>query len=165
MKTELLPAGPQDRAILRNLMQYYMYDFSEFEGVDVDARGRFPRYWPLPFYWKEPGRYAYLIRADSVLAGFALAYQVEWRQETPVYWMAEFFVLRRYRRAGVGRSAACQVFDRLRGIWRVGQILANTPAQAFWRRIIAEYSAGRWHEELVNDPETWIGPVQEFTNS
>jgi predicted acetyltransferase len=42
----------------------------------------------------------------------------------------------------VGRDVACRLFDRFAGNWEVRELPANTPAQAFWRRIIADYTAG-----------------------
>jgi predicted acetyltransferase len=77
--------------------------------------------------------------------------------------IAEFFVLRKYRHCGVGRAAAFAVFDRFPGHWEVSQIAENSPAQQFWRRIIAQYTHGRYQEVLL-DNETWHGPVQIFDN-
>jgi predicted acetyltransferase len=50
--------------------------------------------------------------------------------------MAEFFVLRKYRRQGLGRDAAQTIFRRLPGPWTVRQQLTNPAATAFWRRAI-----------------------------
>jgi predicted acetyltransferase len=33
--------------------------------------------------------------------------------------MSEFFVLRKYRRQGIGRTAAVELFERFPGPWRV----------------------------------------------
>jgi predicted acetyltransferase len=76
--------------------------------------------------------------------------------------MAEFFILRRYRRQGVGARAARAVFDRFPGAWQVRQRPENAAAIAFWRRVIDRHTAGRFREVLWND-ERWQGPVQFFT--
>ena len=60
---------------------------------------------------------------------------------------------------GVGRAVACQIFDRFPGQWRVAQDEGNLPAQAFWRRVISQYTGGR--SEEVWDP-AWRGPIQAF---
>lgn len=67
---------------------------------------------------------------DGRPAGFALV-----RLTDPTE-LAEFFVLRKYRRGGIGTAAAREVIARHPGRWAVGQIAANAPATAFWRRAI-----------------------------
>ena len=80
-----------------------------------------------------------------------------------VWDMAEFFVLRRHRRAGVGMRAAHILFETHAGAWEVRQRAANAAATSFWRRAIAAFTAGRFTEELVDD-ERWKGPVQRLTS-
>ncbi len=48
-----------------------------------------------------------------------------------LWWMDEFFVMRKYRRKGVGEIVAREVFDRLPGTWEVGQIAPNEVARKF----------------------------------
>lgn len=76
--------------------------------------------------------------------------------------MDEFFVLRKHRRHGVGTAVAREMFRRFPGRWRVAQTPRNTGAQAFWRKVIGEYTGGRYTEATPADPG-WEGrPVQEF---
>jgi len=56
--------------------------------------------------------------------------------------MAEFFVLRRYRRLGVGLKAAHLVWSRLPGKWEIRVITQNQNAVRFWERAVEEF-AGR----------------------
>jgi Predicted acetyltransferase len=67
--------------------------------------------------------------------------------------MAEFFVMRKYRRGGVGGKAARAVFARFPGEWQVRQLAANGAAVAFWRAAIPVPFS-----EDTNDE----GPVQHF---
>ena len=78
--------------------------------------------------------------------------------------MGQFFVMKRYRRAGVGTQGARFIFDQFRGKWEVGQMPLNLPAQAFWRRTIAEYTHGHFVEHELHD-ERWDGFLQCFDNS
>lgn len=164
MDVDLQPATEADKPVLRQLMELYMYDFSEWEEWDVNEEGRFasPH---LDRYWNESDRYPFLIRADGKLAGFVLlnrrSHLVPHGEAMVV---AEFFVMRRYRRQGVGRHAAAQAFDRFPGAWEVGQIAENTGAQAFWREVIGTYTGGRYVETALDD-ERWRGPIQSFDNS
>ena len=44
------------------------------------------------------------------------------------------------------------------------EVARNTPAQAFWRKVIARYTGGRFIE-VVCDDEQWRGPVQRFESA
>ena len=76
--------------------------------------------------------------------------------------MAEFFVMRRYRRKGVGAAAATAAFDRFKGPWEIRQRRENVAATAFWRRVIGGYTGGKF-DEVHWDNAAWTGPVQTFT--
>lgn len=164
MEVQVAVAGIEDRERLENLFAFYVYDFSEILNLDVGDDGRFA----LPAlgrYWTEPGLHPFLVRADTKLAGFAL---VQARSRLTghegVYDMAEFFVMRRYRRCGIGARAASFLFDRFRGRWEVRQKPENVDATAFWRRSIARYTEGRF-EDVAWDDDRWHGPVQRFDSA
>jgi predicted acetyltransferase len=151
-----------DRRTLEDLVQLYSYDFTEFIDIDVGPDGRYD-FIDVDGTFDKPTHHACFICVDNALAGFALAYEdAAFRDPSRrTWWMAEFFVLRAYRRKGVGRHAATMLFDRLGGTWEIGQIPANEPAQAFWRSVIGSYTGGDFEEFYVDD-ERWTGPVQCF---
>jgi predicted acetyltransferase len=164
MNVHVAPAGPEDRARLLALVPLYVYDLSELLGLDVGDDGQF-RPPPLDNYWTDPRCHPFLVRVDGTLAGFALVQRRSRLDgDESVTDMAEFFIMRRYRRRGVGERVAASLFDRYRGPWEVRQKIANTPATAFWRRAIARYTGGRF-DEVVLDDERWRGPVQRFDSS
>jgi len=107
-------------------------------------------------------------RVEGRLAGFVLVMHYNYftgEHAADCPWViAEFFVMRKYRRQGVGRAAAFQVFDRFPGRWEVAEITSNVGAQAFWRKVIGEYTGGDFAETVLDD-ESWHGPVQSFDNS
>jgi hypothetical protein len=41
MTVELVQASIHDKTVLRRLLQFYHYDFSEWNGDDVDEHGEF----------------------------------------------------------------------------------------------------------------------------
>jgi predicted acetyltransferase len=129
VKIEVVKAVDDDRPVVRRLLQLYHYDLSEFDGSDVDSHGEYlHRYFDE--YWLDRDREALLIRVNGTLAGLALVYTGEPHD------VAEFFVMRKYRRRGVGRHAATSLFARLPGRWEVRQQLTNQSATAFWRSVI-----------------------------
>lgn len=129
MDVQVVEALDEDRTVVRRLLQLYHYDFSEFDGSDVNRHGE---YLHVHFdeYWTDSDRKAFLFRVDGALAGLALVFTGEPHD------MAEFFVMRKYRRRGVGARAAAWLFGQIPGEWTVRQHLANPAATAFWRRAI-----------------------------
>jgi predicted acetyltransferase len=143
---EVVAARVRDKPIVRRLLELYLHDFSVFTGADVDARGLFG-YDYLDVYWTEPDRAPFLFRVERHWCGFALV-----RTGDP-HDMAEFFVMRKYRRSGVGITAAREVFARFPGRWQVRQMRANVDATTFWRRAIPV---------PFTEEEIETGPVQRF---
>jgi predicted acetyltransferase len=161
MNIEIIPASLEQQPILGNLLALYLHDFTEFLPNDVDDDGRF-RYDRLPLYWTEPQRHPHLVRVDGKWAGFALVRQVShFTGDEDVADMTEFFILRGYRRRGVGGVAARRVFDLFPGKWEVRVVRANEPAQAFWRRTVDEHTGGAFEERWCDD-EKWKGLALSF---
>lgn len=149
------PVRYEEKPVLRRMLQLYLHDFSEFEPLELNEHGEFD-YRYLDHYWAPDDgevRHAFFISVDGKRAGFALV-----RVVNRVNVFAEFFVMRAFRGRGVGASAARAVFARLPGGWLVHEVPANLPAQAFWRRVIAELTGGNYREEVDE-----YGVTQRFT--
>jgi predicted acetyltransferase len=161
VNVDVAPAGSDDRARLEALLELYVYDFSEILGLDVGDDGRF-RPPSIDVYFGDPRCHAFLFFVDGKLAGFALVQErSRLSGDESVCDVAQFFVLRKYRRRGVGERAAAWLFDRFAGPWEVRQEHKNVAATAFWRRAIARYTGGALDEAILDD-ERWRGPVQRF---
>lgn len=145
----LEPATAADASLLSNLLELYIHDMSAvFTRLELGADGRFG-YPELPRYFSDPaGHFAYLIRHDERLVGFALATRGSPLSDDPdVLDVAEFFVVRAHRRHGVGARAAILLWQALRGRWTVRVIGANTLALEFWRAAVAEFTQGTAEEK------------------
>jgi predicted acetyltransferase len=150
----------QDKPVLSRLLELYQYDLSEVWPQDLNLHGEYG--FAVDRYLRNPRLRAYLFLVDSVYAGFGLVDPDVSLPENE-FWMGQFFVMKRYRRLGVGTRAAHFIFDQFRGKWEVGQMPLNLPAQAFWRRTIAEYTHGNFVEHELHD-ERWDGFLQCFDN-
>ena len=161
---QLVPATIQDKSVLVNLNEYYAYDFSELLDFDVGDTGRFggDRF---DRHFDDPVCHPFLIRIDDKLAGFALQ---EGRSrltgEVGINDVAEFFVMKRFRKRGVGARAACALFNRFAGPWEVRQVRANVGATAFWRKVIDRYTSGGYTENEWDD-DRFRGTVQRFAGA
>jgi predicted acetyltransferase len=169
-------AKPEEKAAVRNLLQLYQYDFSEFAGGVVLDDGLFPYHADFDAQWERLCPRTFLLRAFDVeprsgdqgwhLAGFATVSEGSaFGRSTgaPQWHVEDFFVLRKYRRAGAGRYLAMHCFENFPGRWEVAEYQSNTAAQAFWRNIIAEHTNGRFKEVVRQDGPGWV--VQLFDNT
>ena len=165
MHVELLTATPADRERLENLLEFYLHDFSEILGYAPRENGRFG-YDRLDAYWSESGRFPFLIRADSQLAGFALVSQGSLVSGDPaVFDVTEFFVVRGLRRHGVGLAAALQVFASFLGTWEVRVLERNVGAQPFWERAVSSFTHGRFESCLWRSARGRSFRVFRFANA
>lgn len=151
-------AGASQRETIANLMQLYLYDMSAYVDGPLDERGLFPLGPHFDAYWSEEDRYPFLIWFGEEPVGFALVREVA----SGTFQIAEFFVRSGRRRAGVGAQAAKALFESFRGTWRVAELENNGPAQRFWRRVIEDYTNGRFSEGWSQAQPK--GPMQVFSN-
>lgn len=164
LKIELLEVIETEKSVLRHLMELYAYDFSEFDGADVNEHGLYG-YSYFDHYWTEEGRQPFFIRVDEELAGFVLVNEYYYLVKEPgTKSVAEFFVMRKYRRKGIGKKIAFQIFDKYRGHWEFIQHGGNQPSKIFWERVINEYTNGDYRQEKVRT-ESWAGQAFLFDNS
>ena len=133
--------------LLANLLELYLHDMSEIFPIAVGTDGRFG-YEKLPLYWSERDtRFAFLIRSSVRVAGFALVTRGSPASDDPASLdVAEFFVLRSYRRSGIGGHAARLLWDRLPGRWIVRVSQANRAGLRFWEQTIRAYTHGAFSE-------------------
>jgi len=160
----LHPATPADQPRLRRLMQFYLYDFSELEDIDIDDDGVLGHREFIEEQFS-PAHEVFLIRADAQLAGFAILTQGSFiTHNSDVTDMTQFFILRAWRKRGVAAAAAQQLFARHPGPWEVRVIDSNTVARAFWRETITRFTGGNF-DESRNNQQRHQGPFFAFTSS
>jgi predicted acetyltransferase len=166
VKLEIIEATQQHRTLLRQLFELYAHDFSPMTGEDVnDATGMWTDDAFLTNAWRDPHFHPYLLKVNGKWAGFAWVEEGSYtRPDEDEHWlMEEFFILRKYRRQGIGEWFARALFARHPGMWEVGEIHENVDAQRFWRKVIGRYAGA--FDEIIVDNERWVGPVQQFTRN
>ena len=137
-----------EKPLLDAMAQLYSYDFSEITHRAIGQDGLFPEISCFSAMWTDPSRYPHVIMVDQEPAGFAIVQ----RTGDQAFDMEQFFVLRKFRRSGIGTRAAQDLFSTFPGQWTVGQIAANTAAQAFWRGVISGYTKGDFQDTAAGDP-------------
>lgn len=152
MQIELLPAEIEQLPLIRNLYQFYAYESSDWEQEDVELDGRFYIHDEhLQRYWREPDWSASLVLVDGFIAGFLL---LERSEVTGVEVMefADLFILRKYRRLGIGRALALQTLGDGRQ-WLLSVYRQDQLAYAFCHQLLAELAYPTQPVQASNDPE------------
>lgn len=159
MNLEIQEVPIEQKSVIMNLLELYIYDFTEFSPYDVDSHGLYG-YRCLDSYWTEEGRYPFIIYVDSKIAGFVLIRR-NYVDDLNDYSnsIAEFFVMKKYRGQGVGKKVAFYMFNLFPGLWEVAEMKSNKPAQDFWRKVIHDFTHGVFDEI---QKENWNGPIQRF---
>lgn len=156
MSVSLRPATASDKPVIANLIQLYLYDMTEFMPFPVGADGRFECGF-LDRFWRHP----YFIMSGDEIAGFALVVdECPLTGRAPCWFMAEFFVLKAYRKRGIGKAALGLVLPAHPGPWHIAVPLANRAAQTFWGRALAHRSAPP--RDIHFDGDDWS--IYEFTS-
>lgn len=152
---KLVKALKEEELILHNLMQFYIYEFTQYiSAIALEENGLYKPF-DLAQYWRNPNLHPYFIKRDEELIGFAL---VESATETTPNTILEFFIIRKYSGKGYGKLAAYEIFTLFSGKWSVMQLEKNYPAQAFWRSTIAKFTSGNYTEKYNENRKS----IQEF---
>ena len=125
--------------LVARLLQLCLHDLSAWHPRPIRPDGSFAYPW-FALYWESPRRYPYLLRSAGGIAGFALVRAKE--DDETADWdfaLAEFFVLPKERRHGVGLAAAGQVLNQHRGLFEISYDRRNLAAKRFWPRVSSLY--------------------------
>ncbi|PZD97278.1 GNAT family N-acetyltransferase [Paenibacillus sambharensis] len=153
---ELVKVSEDQKSVLRQLIELYEYDFSEFNDADINQYGYYG-YKYFDHYWTEDKRQAYFIKVNGQYAGFTMVNDhCSIIQEEDARAITEFFIMRKYRRRGIGQAAAALVFDTHKGWWEVLQHGNNEVSKQFWEQTVQSYTGGDYRIENVTT-EYWEG--------
>jgi ribosomal-protein-alanine N-acetyltransferase len=145
---KLHPATLDDYPTMQNMGRFYVYDISKEmqmePGWEIPEDGLYECL-DLKKYWEDENAFPFLIRYLNEIVGFVF---IDKKGSTPEieFNMAQFFILARFSKKGVGRQVAFECFKKFRGTWEVMVMLQNKPAYQFWKRIISEYTQNQFEE-------------------
>jgi len=91
---------------------------------------------------------------DGNISGFVMVNNIAEMDNPCDYSIAEFFVMYKYRRMGVGQFAANAMFDKFKGRWQLKRHPKNLGAVHFWDKVISDYTKDNFIlHEAVKDTE------------
>lgn len=151
----IIPAILTDYPIIQKMWPFYVYDLSRECG--------FTKGWKCPIdpsfipddiipYFNDVNKKSFLINVSDVLAGFIFINKLEVIPDIDFY-LSEFFILAKFQNKGIGKIAAIELFNRLKGKWALGIIPENKKALTFWQKTIMAYTNGNFSEFFKTSEE------------
>jgi predicted acetyltransferase len=150
MNPTLVPATMADYAVMQNMSRFYVYEMSRYcgflPGWECPKDGLYECF-DFKKYFEAPDTYPFLIKDGEELVGFVV---VDKKGVTPdIDWnMAQFFVMAKFQKQGLGKRFTHQVFDEFKGLWAVNVIPENLGALQFWRKTVGAYTQGNFQEAM-----------------
>lgn len=153
-RIQIRPVLEHEKSVLRQLVELYEYDFSEFNHNDVNQNGLYG-YKYFDHYWTDSGRFPFFVIVDEKLAGFVLVNDHCYLlKEENARSISEFFIMRKYRRAGIGSQVAFLTFDQFIGHWEVRVHPENHVSHIFWKEVIKNYTGDNYISKEI-ETEEW----------
>lgn len=136
---KLVEVQPEDRELLWNVQQKYLYEMTNYYDDEMDEVGNY-HYGYFDAYFTEPQRKALFILCDNRLAGFAMINPYSYVDETPDHVLAEFTIFPVFRKKHVATEAAEMIFSQNKGRWEVKYNENNVAAKKLWNKVSEKYS-------------------------
>jgi predicted acetyltransferase len=78
--------------------------------------------------------------------------------------IADFFVVRKFKRFGVGKTIAFLALDTHPGRWTIRVLDGNTGARAFWTKVVDEYTGSDFilSDEQFEDANSGVWNMQFY---
>lgn len=147
---KLKPVGAEDRELLWNITQKYLYELTNYYDKEMDGQGNIAyRYFDA--YFTDPKRKALLIYEQQLLVGFAMLHPYSSIDGEPDHVLAEFTVFPMFRGRGLAAKAAEELFRQFKGCWEIKYSERNIAAKSLWNKVTAAYSP---QAVPLNDEET-----------
>ena len=138
MNYEIIEVGQQEKEKLYKLVQYALYDGSQYIDNDLNDDCLFGYKW-FDNYFTDKNRKAYFIKDENIYLGMVLVNEnLKFNKEGKS--IAEFLIMPKFRRNHIGKKVAYEIFGKFKGNWEVQPMENNHIAYSFWKNIISEYT-------------------------
>ena len=137
-----------DKKLVYNLLQFALYDGSQYIENKIDDEGVF-QYKYFENYFKDNDRYAYLIEYQGEVVGFTFINKYL-KIFSEGYSIAEFLILPNYRRLHIGSEVCNIIFSKFKGNFEIEPIPNSETAYKFWKKVISNYTNDNYKENNVD---------------
>ena len=142
MNYEIVNVNKEDKEKLYRLLQYALYDGSQYIDNDINEDCIFEYRW-FDNYFTDDDRNAYFIKKGNEYLGMAMVNEnLKFNNDGKC--IAEFLIMPKYRRHHIGKKVAYDIFELFKGDWEVQPMENNPIAYSFWKNTIAEYTKNKY---------------------
>ena len=142
MEYQLEKVTLDKKEILYNLLQFALYDGSQYIKNELNEKGMFNYTW-FDNYFTDLDREAYFIKSSNNYLGFVMINgNLKFNKSGKS--VAEFLIMPQYRRNHIGKKVAIEIFDKYKGYWEVEPIEGSEQAYYFWKKTIEEYTENNY---------------------
>ncbi len=138
MKYEIIEVSTKNKDKLYKMLQYALYDGSQFIDNDLNDDCVFEYKW-FDNYFTDAGRNAYFIKNNDTYLGMFMVNE-NFKFNKTGKSIAEFLIMPKYRRNHIGKKVAYDIFDKFKGNWEVEPMENNPISYLFWKNIISDYT-------------------------
>ena len=139
LNIQIIKASLEQKSTIAQLYELYTYEMTDLADFDINDNGYYG-YAELPMFWTNPNKYPFLIWVNKKLAGFVLVQKGSPIDLNPNIWdIAEFFIMRKFRKKGIGQFIAQNIWSQFEGTWQVRVWDNNQAACAFWNNTIKKF--------------------------
>jgi predicted acetyltransferase len=157
MTVTLQEVQETESTILGNLYSLYLHDLSRFTtNLNINAEGFF-EYEDFHMFWKVDGVTPYFIKVDDNIIGFLLLLERPFLKKENDFGINDIFILNKYKGKGLGKQVIETLFKEKKGKYFVIELVENTPAFSFWKKVYRELNIEfEEKEELVDDEPCFV---------
>lgn len=157
MPLRLLQVEEEASPLWDRLMQLYLHDLSETMGLEPNSDGLFSR----SGFDEDDTLSRFVILLRNKPAGLVTLKSCAGPSPVVKRTMNDFFILRCYRRLGIGEEVARMIFDQHPGTWQVTIEADNEAGRSFLRKILRRYTYRQCRELNTSDGQ---GLIFEFSS-
>ena len=151
MEYQLEKVTLDKKEILYNLLQFALYDGSQYIKNELNENGMFNYTW-FDNYFTDLDREAYFIKSGDNYLGFVMINEnLKFNKSGKS--VAEFLIMPQYRRNHIGKKVAIEIFDKYKGYWEVEPIGDSEQAYYFWKKTIEEYTENNYE---IKDNQVFV---------
>lgn len=142
MEVVLKKVTLKDKATLKRLLGYSLYEESLTDGNKMNNRAVFEYKW-FNSYFTDSDRLAFIIYYNKEIAGFVMINKYVQRIKSG-HSIAEFMVVPYMRHMHIGSFVATKCFEMFDGYWEVSPSVGSDTALTFWKNVINDYTGGNY---------------------
>ena len=148
---ELIMVNEDSKNILKNLLEYYLYDFNIYYEDDLNDSGRF-EFIDVEPYINSDTKKSYFVKVNNYYAGFILIKQVE-----EINIIEEFWIMPKYRKGMFAFKVLNIILSEIHG--KVEFMILNKNKR--WLRVIKYLISKKYEILKVENIKKW--DTEDFT--